>query len=538
MTRDVGRSRNWKAAKYMQTNTAAARASGQGDHALQAFDPASNQETAGENLDMQHQALFERFSKRLKAQVGQDVFASWFGRLKLHSFSKSVVRLSVPTTFLKSWINNRYLDLITSIFQAEDADILKVEILVRSASRNVRPASADVRPLAADAPHATPASTPRQPAAREIGKIASFPSAPSSARPNGPGPLFGSPLDTRYTFDNYVDGPSNRVALAAAKTIAEAGAGAVRFNPLFIHSGVGLGKTHLLQAIANAAVSSARAPRVVYLTAEYFMWRFATAIRDNDALTLKDSLRNIDLLIIDDMQFLQGKMIQNEFCHLLNTLLDSAKQVVVAADRAPWELESLDPRVRSRLQGGVAIEMESPDYEMRLEMMKRRLEIAQQDDPTLDIPAEILSHVAKNVANSGRELEGAFNQLLFRRSFEPSLSIERVDELLAHLVGTGEPKRVRIEDIQRIVARHYNVSRQELVSNRRTRVVVKPRQIAMYLSKTLTPRSFPEIGRRFGGRDHTTVLHAVRKIEDLISGDTKLSHEVELLKRLINENNA
>lgn len=520
----------------MQTNTAA-RALGEADHVRQAFETASAQ-TKEVSSDMTDEALFGRVKQRLKAQVGADVYTSWFGRLKLHSFSKSVVRLSVPTTFLKSWITNRYLDLITSIFQAEEPGILKVEILVRSASRNPRPVSAETSLQATEAaPVATPSAS-RQPVSREIGKIATFPTAAASPRPSAAAPLFGSPLDSRFTFDTYVEGPSNRVALAAARTIAEAGAGAVRFNPLFIHSGVGLGKTHLLQAIANAAVSSARAPRVVYLTAEYFMWRFATAIRDNNALTLKDSLRNIDLLIIDDMQFLQGKMIQNEFCHLLNTLLDSAKQVVVAADRAPWELESLDPRVRSRLQGGVAIEMESPDYEMRFEMLKRRLEAAQQEDASLDIPVEILSHVARNVANSGRELEGAFNQLLFRRSFEPSLSIERVDELLAHLVGTGEAKRVRIEDIQRIVARHYNVSRQELVSNRRTRVVVKPRQIAMYLAKTLTPRSFPEIGRRFGGRDHTTVLHAVRKIEDLISGDSKLCHEVELLKRLINENNA
>ncbi|MGW9229904.1 chromosomal replication initiator protein DnaA [Pseudorhizobium sp. NPDC055634] len=522
----------------MHTNTATARALNEADHAGQGFGPASQ---AQENsADMTHEALFGRVKQRLKAQVGADVYTSWFGRLKLHSFSKSVVRLSVPTTFLKSWITNRYLDLITSLFQAEEAGILKVEILVRTASRNPRPASADTHPRVAEAAlaAAVTSSAARQSAVRELGKITTVQAGAATPRPNAAAPLFGSPLDTRYTFETYVVGPSNRVALAAARTIAEAGAGAVRFNPLFIHSGVGLGKTHLLQAIANAAVSSARAPRVVYLTAEYFMWRFATAIRDNNALTLKDSLRNIDLLIIDDMQFLQGKMIQNEFCHLLNTLLDSAKQVVVAADRAPWELESLDPRVRSRLQGGVAIEMESPDFEMRFEMLKRRLEVAQQEDASLDIPVDILSHVARNVANSGRELEGAFNQLLFRRSFEPSLSIERVDELLAHLVGTGEAKRVRIEDIQRIVARHYNVSRQELVSNRRTRVVVKPRQIAMYLSKTLTPRSFPEIGRRFGGRDHTTVLHAVRKIEELISGDTKLCHEVELLKRLINENNA
>ena len=491
-------------------------------------------EAAGEKGDMKNGILFERVSARLKAQVGPDVYASWFARLKLHSVSKSVVRLTVPTTFLKSWINNRYLDMITGIFQAEDAEILKVEILVRTATRAAKPAEETVTQEPASL-----VSQARRPVAQQAGHIAQQTvSAAAAARPATAGwgqPLFGSPLDNRFTFDTFVEGSSNRVALAAAKTIAEAGQGAVRFNPLFVHSTVGLGKTHLLQAIANAAVQNPRALRVVYLTAEYFMWRFATAIRDNDALTLKDSLRNIDLLIIDDMQFLQGKMIQHEFCHLLNMLLDSAKQVVVAADRAPWELESLDPRVRSRLQGGVAIELDGPDYEMRLEILKRRLAVARTEDPSLEISTELLNHVARSITASGRELEGAFNQLLFRRSFEPNLSIERVDELLAHLVGSGEPRRVRIEDIQRIVARHYNVSRQELVSNRRTRVIVKPRQIAMYLAKTLTPRSFPENGRRFGGRDHTTVLHAVRKIEELISGDTKLSHEIELLKRLINE---
>ncbi|NKK81877.1 chromosomal replication initiator protein DnaA [Rhizobium leguminosarum] len=516
----------------MQMNTMTTGGLDNGDAAPQAFG-SIRLEVGEAKAEMKQSILFERVSARLKAQVGPDVYASWFARLKLHSVSKSVVRLSVPTTFLKSWINNRYLDLITGLFQAEDPEILKIEVLVRSATRHGTKALDEAVAPEPAAPTQMRRPTSAQPAGQAVQQAVS---AVAAARPASFGsPLFGSPLDSRFTFDTFVEGSSNRVALAAAKTIAEAGQGAVRFNPLFIHSTVGLGKTHLLQAVANAAVQNPRALRVVYLTAEYFMWRFATAIRDNDALTLKDSLRNIDLLIIDDMQFLQGKMIQHEFCHLLNMLLDSAKQVVVAADRAPWELESLDPRVRSRLQGGVAIEFDAPDYEMRLEILKRRLAVARLEDPSLDIPAELLQHVARNVTASGRELEGAFNQLVFRRSFEPNLSIERVDELLAHLVGSGEPRRVRIEDIQRIVARHYNVSRQELVSNRRTRVIVKPRQIAMYLSKTLTPRSFPEIGRRFGGRDHTTVLHAVRKIEELISGDTKLSHEVELLKRLINE---
>ena len=480
--------------------------------------------------DMTHDVLFGRVQTRLKAQVGPDVFASWFGRLKLESISQSIVRLSVPTTFLRSWINNRYLDLLTKLFSEEDIEVSRVEIVVRSATRGNRLIQSseisDVKQSTTPGSQANRASVPQMVPAK---------AKKAQMRPAEGGSVSGSPLDGRYSFSNFVEGASNRVALAAAKTIAEAGSSAVRFNPLFVHSSVGLGKTHLLQAIALAAHESERKPRVVYLTAEYFMWRFATAIRDNDALSFKESLRNIDLLVIDDMQFLQGKSIQHEFCHLLNMLLDSARQVVVAADRAPWELESLDARVRSRLQGGVAIEIEAPDYEMRLEILKRRLAAAQQEDGSLDIPTEILAHVARHVTSSGRELEGAFNQLLFRRSFEPSLSIDRVDELLGHLVNAGEPKRVRIEDIQRIVSRHYNVSRQEMISNRRTRTIVKPRQIAMFLSKTMTPRSFPEIGRRFGGRDHTTVLHAVRKIENLLEQDTKLSHEVELLRRLISE---
>ncbi len=310
----------------------------------------------------------------------------------------------------------------------------------------------------------------------------------------------------------------------------------MRFNPLFLHASVGLGKTHLLQAIASESLRRNPQSRVVYLTAEYFMWRFATAIRDNNALTLKEQLRDIDLLIIDDMQFLQGKSIQHEFCHLINMLLDSARQVVVAADRPPSELESLEPRVRSRLNGGVALEMSAPDLrhaahhpEAAAESRHRRRTRACR------IPDEVLAHVAQIVTGSGRELEGAFNQLLFRHSFEPQISIERIDEILGHIYRSGEPKRVRIEDIQRIVARHYNVSKTELLSNRRTRTIVKPRQMAMYLSKVLTPRSLPEIGRRFGGRDHTTVLHAVRKIEGLSSSDNTLAQELELLKRLISD---
>jgi chromosomal replication initiator protein len=494
------------------------------------FFPGDTKEDDGMAPSASAERNLERVKAQLKARLGGEVYSSWFERMLLAEASKGVVRISVPTAFLKSWINGHYLDLIAELWRQEEPALIKVEIVVRSATRGQRHVD-----TAVEAPRrpARPAQT-----ALASGTVPSGRAEPAAPPRPGTAPqdfrqsVLGSPLDPRYTFQSFVEGPSNRVALAAAKAVAESMS---RFNPLFLHATVGLGKTHLLQAVAAESLKQNGKARVVYLTAEYFMWRFATAIRDNNALTLKEQLRDIDLLIIDDMQFLQGKSIQHEFCHLINMLLDSARQVVVAADRPPAELESLEPRVRSRLNGGVALEMSTPDYTMRLGMLKLRHAAAKTDDPSLDISEDVLAHVARTVTGSGRELEGAFNQLLFRQSFEPQITIERIDEILGHIYRSGEPKRVRIEDIQRVVARHYNVSKTELLSNRRTRTIVKPRQIAMYLAKVMTPRSLPEIGRRFGGRDHTTVLHAVRKIEDLAGSDNTLSQELELLRRLISD---
>ncbi|WP_309083481.1 chromosomal replication initiator protein DnaA [Chelativorans sp.] len=487
----------------------------------------------GEQAETSDQAaaVFERVRAQLKARLGTEVYSSWFGRMKLAETSKGVVRISVPTAFLRAWINGHYLDLITEIWKAEDRSVLKVEIVVRTATRAL-PTKAEIKP----GPVRKAGAQPQTALATGVINGARIATLPTAKLEQAPRPsMFGSPLDSRYTFESFIEGASNRVACAAARTVAESAASAVRFNPLFLHASVGLGKTHLLQAIAAASLARRPQSRVVYLTAEYFMWRFATAIRDNNALTLKEQLRDIDLLIIDDMQFLQGKSIQNEFCHLLNMLLDSARQVVVAADRPASELESLEPRVKSRLNGGVSLEIMSPDYELRLAILKQRLAATRAEDPSLNIPQEVLEHVAQVVTGSGRELEGAFNQLVFRHSFEPQITLDRIDEILGPVCRTGEPRRVRIEDIQRIVARHYNVSKTELLSNRRTRSIVKPRQVAMYLAKVLTPRSLPEIGRRFGGRDHTTVLHAVRKIEGMSGDDKQLAQELELLKRLISE---
>jgi chromosomal replication initiator protein len=477
-----------------------------------------------------------RVRAQLQAKLGNEVFSSWFGRVKLESVSGGIALHSVPTAFLKSWLYSHYRDLLLELWRAEDPSVLRADIAVRSAVRRSQAGASeekapDARPVEAVAAIETRVA----PAPVRNAGAAAQPSArfaqPAADRKQG---FSGSPLDPRHTFTNFIDGKSNRIAYAAARTVAEDDKGSVRFNPLFIHASVGLGKTHLLQAIAWEARTRDPRKKVLYLTAEYFMWRFAAAIRDQTALSLKESLRDIDLLVIDDMQFLQGKAIQAEFCHLLNELIDSARQVVVAADRPPAELESLDERVRSRLKGGVTLEIESPDYELRKAILNARYEEAKTEQPSLDIPEDIRHYVARQVTTSGRDVEGAFNQLLVQHRFSDGpMSFEELDKMLGHLIRSSDSRRVRIEDIQKVVARQFNVSKNDLLSNRRTRVIVRPRQIAMYLSKIMTPRSLPEIGRRFGGRDHTTVLHAVRKIEDLASKDQKLAHEIELLKRLI-----
>ncbi len=487
----------------------------------------SAKEPTGETISKKERQIWERICSKLKARLGSEVFNSWFGRLKLDAVSTGIITHSVPTAFLKSWLNSHYSDMMLELWQEEKPDILKVNIIVRSAAR----ASSAVVKKAGAAKLAS-ATT-----AGKVGKpfSGSTTQSPLTIGDTAQG-FAGSPLDPRYTFSTFVEGASNRMAYAAARSVTEADKGATSFNPLFIHASVGLGKTHLLQAIAWSVRRSGGGKKVLYLTAEYFMWRFASAIRDQSALIFKESLREIDLLLIDDMQFLQGKSIQQEFCHLLNALIDSAKQVVVAADRPPAELESLDMRVRSRLQGGVSLEVASPDIEMRRAMLDLRCQQAITEDPALDISPDILDYVARTITTSGRDVEGAFNQLLVQHRFsDGAVNFDSAKTLLKHLVNTGEQKRIRIEDIQKVVSQHFNVSRNDLLSNRRTRVIVRPRQIAMYLSKILTPRSLPEIGRRFGGRDHTTVLHAVRKVEKMSSDDVKLAHEIELLKRLITE---
>lgn len=468
------------------------------------------------------QERWQRVKDRLRSEVGDDIFLSWFARMELERMEQGTAYLSVPTRFLKSWIQSHYTDRVLACWKAENPDVQKIEVSVRSAV--IRTAPPKVKP-----PESIDLGRDRR---MDMGELrATF--APVSS---GHDALGGSPLDLRLTFDSFVIGRSNTLAHAAAKQVAMARRGdPVMFNPLYIHAGVGLGKTHLLQAITWAGNNGSER-KVLYLTAEKFMYGFVSALRTQTALAFKEALRAIDVLVIDDLQFLQGKSTQAEFCHTLNALIDAGRQVVIASDRPPTDLESLDDRVRSRLAGGLVVEMGALNEELRLEILKFRVAAARQYHPAFDVPQPVLGFIAKLVTHNGRDLEGAVNRLLAHSKLTGQpVTMELAEREVRDLIRPQEPKRVKIEDIQRIVARQYNVSRADLLSSRRTANVVRPRQVAMYLAKTLTLRSLPEIGRRFGGRDHTTVLHAVRKIENLVGNDAMLADEIEVLKRQLQE---
>ena len=459
-----------------------------------------------------------RVKGRLRAELGEAVYSSWFARMELESIEANTARISVPTLFLKSWIQNHYVERLLTCWQSERPGVTRIDLSVRTAA--IRTA----QPFAV----APPASLPHleKPEFRPAGAI-------GAAAADGRG---GSPLDPRLTFETFVIGRSNTLAHAASKQVATARrTDPVMFNPLYIHAGVGLGKTHLLQSVA-LKINHLSERKALYLTAERFMYGFASALRSQTALAFKDALRGIDVLVVDDLQFLQGKNSQAEFSHTLNSLIDAGRQVVVAADRPPTELESLDERIRSRLAGGLVVEIGMLDEELRLEILSARVQAARAHHPGFDVPAQVLNYIARSVTHNGRDLEGALNRLLAHSKLTAQpITMELAERELRDLVRPMELKRVRIEEIQRIVARHYNVSRSDLLSSRRTANVVRPRQIAMYLAKTLTLRSLPEIGRRFGGRDHTTVLHAVRKIESLIGTDNGLAAEIEQLKGQLQE---
>jgi chromosomal replication initiator protein len=466
---------------------------------------------------------WDRVRRRLRAELGEDVFSSWFARVELGGIVDGVAYLTVPTRFLKSWLEAHYAERLRVNCMAELPGLNGIMLSVRQVSRDTTQAPAEIvplrsRPAAAAPAESRPASAgiPAEPCERDLVDAC------------------GTLLDRRMNFQAFIVGKSNQLAFAAAERIAAAPAGTAPYNPLYIHAGVGLGKTHLLQAIAQEARSQGK--RVAYFTADRFMYGFVAALKSQTALAFKEKLRGIDLLVVDDVQFIQGKSIQQEFGHTINALIDAGKQIVVAGDRMANDLEALDERIRSRLGGGLVVEVGDLDEALRGKILANRLETLHAAHPNFHVNPDVVTYVARVVATNGRDLDGAANRLLAHATLSGQpVSLETAEAAIRDLVRTREPRRVKIEDIQKLVATRYNVSRADILSERRTAAVVKPRQIAMYLAKALTPRSLPEIGRRFGGRDHTTVLHAVRKIEKAITEDRSLHDEVDLLKRMLQE---
>lgn len=462
-------------------------------------------------------AIWTRISQKLRAELGEDVHNSWFVSIEADSLQNGTVFLSVPTKFLKSWISEHYRPRILGHWKKERDEIQAVEVVMRTPKAHL--------PTASQAEDET---------ARPVARTqATVPPAITVSGEYGDETSLASPLDPRLTFQSFRTGQSNGLAHAAAMQVAGAAAtDSIQFNPFYVHAAVGRGKTHLLQSIAAHIERGTVGRNVLYLTAERFRHRFVAALKADRALVFKDQLRGIDVLVIDDMQFLQGRATQQEFCHTLNSLLDSCRQVVVASDRPPADLDGLDERVRSRLAGGLTVEIGAPEHDLRVEILKVRAEAAARKYPSFQVSDEILDAIAAQVKTNGRDLEGVFNRLLAQNQFgKAPITLDLVEKTVRGHVRPEEPRRIRIEDIQRAVAQHFNVSKSDLLSARRNRSIVRPRQIAMYLSKHMTPRSLPEIGRRFGGRDHTTVLHAVRKIEELIAADMTVARDVDALKR-------
>ncbi|ARN82531.1 chromosomal replication initiator protein DnaA [Methylocystis bryophila] len=493
------------------------------------------------SLSSEYRQEWERARERMRIEVGDQKYETWFSALELLRREGSLLYLTMPTKFLRNWMNQHYLELIRARIAAEFKGVDKVIIEVRTPNPKTKAAQAAAPGLRSAAPSFKPMpSLALATAGEAVGETAlayqrrvCSPKIGTRTEADG---FVGSPLDRRLTFATFKVGKSNDFAFAAARRAAEqcAQGAAPLFNPLYVHASVGLGKTHLLQAMARQVGDGRR--RVLYLTAERFMSNFGNALRDQTAYALKEDLRSIDMLVVDDLQFLQGKTLRAEFSHLVNALIDSGRQIVVAADRPPAQLESLDERASSRFKGGLCVEIGPLDEELRQQVLETRIAAAKEQHDAFVVPRDVVVYVAKIITSNGRDLDGAVSRLLAHSSLNGApICVSTAEQAIRDLVNTHEPKRVKIDDIQKLVASHYNVSRADIVSSRRTANVVLPRQVAMYLSKALTPRSLPEIGRRFGGRDHTTVIHAVRKIENLIAKDNGLAQVVELLKRMLNE---
>ncbi len=471
----------------------------------QRFDPHEMKfETMTEAADWRVD-VWTRVRSHLRSQIGKDACENWIDNLVFLGAEQGVARIVAPTSFIGTWVSRNYGETIRQLLARESVQVQRLEFTVAN--------------------------------------IAAEPTAPAVARPvererveamSGQADieLPQSPLDGRFTFDNFVVGKPNELAHAAARRVAEGRD--VGFNPLFLYGGVGLGKTHLMHAIAWEKRHSSPDSRILYLSAEQFMYRFVSALRFKEMHGFKEMFRSVDMLMVDDVQFIAGKdSTQDEFFHTFNALIDQHKQIVISADRAPGEIDGLEERIKSRLQWGLVVDLHPTDYELRLGILQAKAEMQIAQNPGIAIGPGVMEFLAHRISSNVRVLEGALTRLFaFASLVGREINLDMTQECLADILRASE-RKVTIDEIIRKVADHYNLRMSDMLSARRARSVARPRQVAMYLSKTLTSKSLPDIGRRFGGRDHTTVIHAVRKIEELKKTDSQIAEDVELLRRML-----
>ena len=442
--------------------------------------------------------VWRKVMESAERELGREPVKKWLKPVALAEINRDLVVLTAPTTFIGDWVERNYGLNLLRYFQSQLGHIRRLTVQVEE------------RAL----------SEPE-----EVGLAPTVASITTHS-------LQSAPLDPRFTFESFVVGKPNELAHAAARRVAEHCDAA--FNPVFLYGGVGLGKTHLMHAIGWQTARTRPDCKVLYLSAEQFMYRFVQALRFRDTISFKQQFRAVDVLMIDDVQFIANKdSTQEEFFHTFNALIDQKKQIVISADRSPDQIDGLQSRIISRLQWGLVVDIHPTDYELRLGILQSKAERIMREDPSIHIEFKVLEFLAQRISSNVRVLEGALTRLFaFATLVGRPINLDMVQECLADVLRSSE-KKITIEEIKRRVADHYNLRLTDLVSARRARAVARPRQVAMFLCKNLTARSLPEIGRGFGGRDHTTVIHAIRKIEELRATDSQLNEDIEILRRAL-----
>ncbi|MBL4813336.1 MAG: chromosomal replication initiator protein DnaA [Rhodobacteraceae bacterium] len=441
----------------------------------------------------------------LKTEIGDNNFSRWIEPLEFAGVEAGVARFNAPTTFIGDYVAQNFGDRILYQLNRTGGD---VERLSFSFAPNMRRMS--VKPA--------------------VGLQSYQPSRGAPARHDSLVPP--ATLDPRFTFDRFIVGKPNELAHAAARRVAEGGP--VGFNPLFLYGGVGLGKTHLMHAIAHELRQRRPDINVLYLSAEQFMYRFIAALREKRMFDFKQIFRVVDVLMVDDVQFMAGKdSTQEEFFHTFNALVDGQKQIIISGDRAPGEIKGLEDRITSRLQCGLVVDLHPTDYELRIGILQSKVEVYRHQYPDLVIRDGVLEFLAHRISTNVRVLEGALTRLFaFASLVGREITLELTQDCLADILRASD-RKISIEEIQRKVSDHYNIRLSDLLGPKRLRNFARPRQVAMYLSKNMTNRSLPEIGRRFGGRDHTTVMHGVKRINELKATDSQMADDLELLRRAL-----